>query len=234
MLLLYVYGLVNNFEGVGLTGSAVVIDNVTLKSGSKTLKSGLIGANITTNGFAGCSAGFVATIRNCTIEKNVVVGYAEDQYVIGSIAGRLQGTVENCVSYATVKGKSYVGGIVGMRDNAMGQCEITNCRFAGNVIASGDFVGGIVGGGYGNSTAPNGIRTSVQGCVVSGTILGKNNVGGILGGDAMVAQSWDTHNFVGNTFIGKVSGEKNVGAIIGLYQSLNVFDNISGNVYQKD
>ena len=50
----------------------------------------------------------------------------------------------------------------------------------------------------------------------------------------MVAQSWDTHNFVGNTFIGKVSGEKNVGAIIGLYQSLNVFDNISGNVYQKD
>ena len=228
------YGLVNNFEGVGLTGSAVVIDNVTLKSGSKTLKSGLIGANITTNGFAGCSAGFVATIRNCTIEKNVVVGYAEDQFVIGSIAGRLQGTVENCVSYATVKGKSYVGGIVGMRDNAMGQCEITNCRFAGNVIASGDFVGGIVGGGYGNSSAPNGIRTSVQGCVVSGTILGKNNVGGILGGDAMVAQSWDTHNFVGNTFIGKVSGEKNVGAIIGLYQSLNVFDNISGNVYQKD
>lgn len=215
MLLLYVYGLVNNFEGVGLTGSAVVIDNVTLKSGSKTLKSGLIGANITTNGFAGCSAGFVATIRNCTIEKNVVVGYAEDQYVIGSIAGRLQGTVENFVSYATVKGKSYVGGIVGMRDNAMGQCEITNCRFAGNVIASGDFVGGIVGGGYGNSTAPNGIRTSVQGCVVSGTILGKNNVGGILGGDAMVAQSWDTHNFVGNTFIGKVSGEKMLALLLG-------------------
>ena len=39
------YGLVNNFEGVGLSGSAVVIDNVTLKSGSSTLKAGFIGAN---------------------------------------------------------------------------------------------------------------------------------------------------------------------------------------------
>ena len=43
------YGLINNFEGVGLSGSAVEIDNVTLKSGSSTLKSGLIGANKTTN-----------------------------------------------------------------------------------------------------------------------------------------------------------------------------------------
>ncbi|MDE8682208.1 hypothetical protein PZH33_19605, partial [Blautia schinkii] len=32
------YGLFNNFEGVGLSGSATIIDNVTLKSGSSTLK----------------------------------------------------------------------------------------------------------------------------------------------------------------------------------------------------
>ena len=36
--------LVNNFEGVGLSGTAVEIDNVTLKSGSSTLKAGLLGA----------------------------------------------------------------------------------------------------------------------------------------------------------------------------------------------
>ena len=41
------YGLVNNFEGVGLSGTAVEIDNVTLKSGSSTLKAGLLGANKT-------------------------------------------------------------------------------------------------------------------------------------------------------------------------------------------
>ena len=37
------YGLVNNFEGVGLSGNAITIENVTLKRGSSTLKSGLNG-----------------------------------------------------------------------------------------------------------------------------------------------------------------------------------------------
>ena len=40
------YGLVNTLSGVGLSGNAIIIDNVTLKSGSSTLKSGLIGTEI--------------------------------------------------------------------------------------------------------------------------------------------------------------------------------------------
>ncbi len=105
------YGLVNNFEGVGLSGTAVEIDNVTLKSGSSTLKAGLLGANKTMSPYAGCSSSFEATVRNCTIEKDVVIGYDKDMNEIGAIAGRMQGTVENCVSYADVYGTSYVGGI---------------------------------------------------------------------------------------------------------------------------
>ena len=123
------YGLINNFEGVGLSGSAVEIDNVTLKSGSSTLKSGLIGANKTTNPYAGCSAAFVATIKNCTIEKGVVIGYDKKQSQIGAIAGRMQGTIKNCVSYADVYGTDYVGGIIGTRDNAMGTCEVIGSEF---------------------------------------------------------------------------------------------------------
>ena len=63
------YGLVNTLSGVGLSGNAIIIDNVTLKSGSSTLKSGLIGTEISSNPFAGCSAAFTTTIKNCTIEK---------------------------------------------------------------------------------------------------------------------------------------------------------------------
>lgn len=37
------YGLVNNFEGVGLSGTAITIENVTIKSGTKIVKSGLLG-----------------------------------------------------------------------------------------------------------------------------------------------------------------------------------------------
>ena len=227
------YGLVNNFEGVGLSGTAITIDNVTLKSGTQTLKSGLLGANITTNGYAGVSADFVAVIKNCTIEKDVVIGYDGNQGLIGSFAGRMQGTIENCTSAATVKGTSYVGGIIGTRDNAMGNCIVKNCTFSGNVEASGDNAGGIAGGGYVNSSAPNGIKISILACKVTGNVKGVNNVGGILGGDNYVAQAWNEYSFLANTFSGKVSGEKNVGAIIGYYKSLNNLDNIAANLYTK-
>ena len=175
------YGLVNNFEGVGLSGSAIIIDNVTLKSGSSTLKAGLIGANKTASPYAGVSSGFLATIRNCTIEKDVIIGYNKDQDRIGSIAGRMQGTIENCVSYATVYGTDYVGGISGTRDNAMGECAVIVCEFYGTVEASGQHAGGIVGGGYGDdASAPNGRRITIKGCSVTGSITGVDKVGGIL------------------------------------------------------
>ncbi len=45
--------------------------------------------------YAGCSSSFEATVRNCTIEKDVVIGYDKDMNEIGAIAGRMQGTVEN-------------------------------------------------------------------------------------------------------------------------------------------
>ena len=230
------YGLVNNYEGVGLSGNAVIIDNVTLKSGTKTLKAGFIGGNITTNGYAANSAKFLVTIRNCTVEENVTVGYSGNQNMIGSFAGRFQGTIENCVSYATVKGNNYVGGIMGSLDNSMGQCKILNCSFFGEVQASGDNAGGIVGGGYSHSSAPNGFRITVKDCLSSGKITGKNNVGGIFGGDVYVAQDWENNNyeFSGNHFSGTVSGESNVGGIIGFYESLNKYDNISDNTYTLD
>ena len=232
------YGLVNDLHGVNLSGSAIVIDNVALKSGSSTLKSGLIGAEIDKrfNSYAGASAGFTVTVRNCTIEKDVVVGYDGTQSEIGSIAGRMQGTVENCVSYATVKGVHYVGGIIGTKDNALGDCTVNNCTFGGTVEASGNNAGGIVGGGYNDSSAPNGIHVGVKNCAVTKDVAvsGKENVGGILGGDEIVAQAWNSYAITDNTFLGKVKGEKNVGGIIGYYRSLNKFDNISNNIYAAD
>ena len=225
-------GLVDDFTGVGLSGSAIVLDNVTLKSGSKTLKSGLVAAGAG-NGYASASAGFVMTIRNCTIESNVVVGYTGTESQIGSFAGRFQGTIENCTSSATVKGADYVGGIIGTRDNAMAQCVVKNSTFHGTVESSGSYAGGIVGGGYDNSTAPNGACPTILACTVDGTVKGNERVGGIFGGDGFVAQTWD--NVVGsisaNSFTGKVSGSKYVGAIIGYRDSLNRYDNISANTY---
>lgn len=232
------YGLVDGLHGVGFTISdtfAIIIENVTLKSGTKTLKSGLIGAEVDNdvNGFAGASAAFITTIRNCTIEEGVVIGYDGSQSEIGAFAGRFQGVIENCVSHATVKGVNYVGGIIGSRDNAMGQCTVSKCSFDGAVIASGKFAGGITGAMYIGGGAPNGVKTTIQGCTVSGNVTGTENVGGITGGDRSVNQAWNEYSVTGNTFSGKVSGTKNVGGIIGYYRSLNKFDNIAGNAYLK-
>lgn len=234
------YGLVNNFEGVGLSGTAVEIDNVTLKSGSSTLKSGFLGANKTMSPYAGCSSAFEAVVRNCTIEKGVVIGYDRNENEIGAIAGRMQGTVENCVSYATVYGSSYVGGIIGTRDNAMGNCSVIGCKFYGTVEASGEVAGGIAGGGYDNSTAPNGCKITINSCSAEGSITGSDKVGGILGGDLYVAQTWNncTYTFKNNSFTGKVRATKAnaayVGGIIGFYDSLNRIDDITNNYYAKD
>lgn len=234
------YGLVNNFEGVGLSGTAVEIDNVTLKSGSSTLKAGLLGANKTMSPYAGCSSSFEATVRNCTIEKDVVIGYDKDMNEIGAIAGRMQGTVENCISYATVYGNSYVGGIIGTRDNAMGNCSVIGCKFYGTVEASSEVAGGIAGGGYDNSTAPNGCKITINSCSAEGSITGSDKVGGILGGDLYVAQTWNncTYTFKNNSFTGKVQATKAdaayVGGIIGFYDSLNRIDDITNNYYAKD
>ena len=234
------YGLVNTLAGVGLSGSAIVIDNVTLKSGSSTLNSGLIGTATTNSPYAGCSAAFTTTIRNCTIEKDVVIGYDKKQDMIGSIAGRLHGTIENCVSYATVYGENYVGGILGTRDNAMADTHVTNCKFYGNVEASGELAGGIVGGGYSHSSAPNGMKISINACEATGSVTGADKVGGILGGDLYVAQAWNNcaYTMKGNSFTGKVQATtektKNIGGIIGFYDSLNRIDNISNNYYAKD
>ena len=224
-------GLVNNYTGINMGGNAITIENVCLKSGSQTLKSGLV-ASTGGNGFAHASAGFVVTIRNCVIESDVVVGYEGNESQIGSFAGRINGTIENCESSANVKGKSYVGGILGTRDNAMSQCSVKNSKFHGTVEGT-TLVGGIVGGGYDNATAPNGAKPSIMNCTVDGTVKGDTCVGGIFGGDKYVAQTWDnvTSSISANKFTGTVSGNQYVGAIIGYLNSMNRYENIAGNTF---
>ena len=162
--------------------------------------------------------------------------------MIGSIAGRMQGFVENCVSYATVRGVDYVGGIIGTRDNAVNACEVIGCEFYGNVEATGDNAGGIAGGGYSNGTAPNGVRITIINCKSGGNITGRNNVGGIQGGDPWIAENWEKipgfdyrdYEFSGNSFTGTVKGEKYVGGLIGYFKSLDRADIFKDNTYTLD
>lgn len=225
----------------------ILIENVTLKSGSHTKYSGFIG------GYA--SSVNTVTIRNCTVEEGVIVGDdgtftdwtdmnaafgfphgptgVQNNDMIGSFGGAMSGTIENCVSHAKVYGRDYVGGILGFKGQSMGDCVVKNCTFDGEVHASGNYAGGIIGAGYISTSAPNTPATTIQNCVVSGLVEGKEYVGGLLGGEG-IAQCWN--NGVGyiqnNKFIGTLrSSGTYVGGIIGYMRSLNRYTIINDNLY---
>ena len=219
-------GLINKaYRVYGVTGAT--IDGVTLLSGMSTKKSGLLNYTVTyTNPYI---------IKNCIAEEGVIIGYDKTEGSIGTFAGGMVGSVDNCYSAATVYGVGPVGGIVGGASNSVGKLQITNCTFTGVVDASGTYVGGIVGLGYYADSAPNAFCMTIDDNIVTGTVKGDGSVGGIIGAE-VVDQCWD--NGIGyvrnNSFTGTVSGASKVGGIAGTYRSLNRYTVIENNYYSVD
>lgn len=234
------YGLLNNYVvdygdngdyNVGDVPETIRIENCRLLKGSSTLKSGFIG------GYA--SGKNYVYIIDCTIEEGVTIGYTGDESSIGSFGGEFNGMLINCTSSATVKGKNRVGGLVGNKGQSMGLFQIQNCSFTGTVIATGNYVGGILGSGYNAWSAPNSPLATVRNCFVSGSITGADKIGGITGGEPGVVQAWGNGagDIVDNVFYGTITatGEgKFVGGVIGYMQSLNKNNWVSDNYYCED
>ena len=227
------YGLVSIYKVDNANVFSAKFDRVTLVSGTQTLYSGFIG------GYA--SSMNPVYITDCTVESGVTIGYKGGEDHIGSFAGEFNGFVKNCKSSATVRGGSWVGGLVGNQGQSMADCRIEDCTFDGTVEAEGNYVGGILGGGYAGTgwklvTAPNARTPNILNCRFEGTVHGGNAVGGILGAEACVQQTW--YNGTGcirkNESVGSVSGDGDyVGGIIGFMQSLNRYNEISGNYYEN-
>lgn len=239
------YGLVSNYYvDYGTDGNyssgcpeTIEIDNVTIKSGTTILKSGLIG---------GYASGLnIIRITNCVAEPGVVVGYdktagaSAESANIASFAGQFNGYIDNCTSYATVYGTNYIGGIMAGKGQSMGPCVITNCHFGGEIIASGNNIGGIAGGGYYSSSAPNTPCVTIKNCTSDGKITGASNVGGIFGGEPVCSQCWA--NGIGyiqnNTFTGTVTGTAEdavVGGVIGFMKSLDRYNIIENNYWAAE
>ena len=121
----------------------------------------------------------------------------------------------------------------------MGLFQIQNCSFTGAVIATGNYVGGILGSGYNAWSAPNSPLATVRNCFVSGRITGADKIGGITGGEPGVVQAWGNGagDIVDNVFYGTITatGEgKFVGGVIGYMQSLNKNNWVSDNYYCED
>lgn len=221
-------GLIANYAQDGNNKTAD-ISGITILSGTKIAGSGLLG------GYA--SGSNVVNIDDCHIEEGVTIGSSEASN-IGGIAGDFNGTISNSSCAATVYGKDFVGGIVAGQGQSMSSTVISDCVFSGQVIATGNYVGGISGCGYtgtGWGFSPNAGCIDIKNCTVSGSITGGDYVGGILGAEPGVVQCWDnaTGEITGNTFTGTISTEgQYAGGVIGYMKSINRYNIISGNRYK--
>ena len=188
--------------------------------------------NGTSNYYGGLIGyGLNITVSNVTSELTISTS---SSYVGGLIGFCQNTTITDCTNKGSVRGVNYVGGLVGWtgdESTAGHGATISNCTNNGNVNATGDFVGGIVGwnrdtiytnvvnSGNINTTGAQvgGITSRVLGGRISnaqnsGTVNGGNYVGGIAGN-----MSWAYINDAGNS--GAVSGNNYVGGLLGYGES---------------
>lgn len=112
---------------------------------------------------------------------------------VGGICGNLSyGNIENCMVTGDISGYQYVGGIVGRNnDDYYNSSIISQCASSGNIIATDDEVGGILGFKYGSCSIENcysianvkaegsypdtyGIGEGAEKCYFAGTIYSTN------------------------------------------------------------
>jgi hypothetical protein len=215
-------------DGLYSTGvpAPINLENVSLLSGSNTLRSGFIHGPGSGNNHV--------TIRNCTVEAGVVIGYDGTCNNIGSFAGTLNGAVYDSVSYADVYGVNQVGGLAGVKGQSMGACYFERCVFLGTVTATGNNVGGILGSGYTSGSAPNTPTVTIKNCYVAASISGANRIGGIMGSEAGVVNAWNPSSIVDNFFYGTVTATATdgiAGGISGYHNSINKYQTITNNYY---
>ena len=144
-----------------------------------------------------------STIKNLRLENSYISSNTD---IIGSVAGRGNGTLDTIYSDAiVVSSGTAVGGIVGQvnKDTA-----ITNCWFNGQVNQekNGTDVAGLLG------TTSGTLTLTIDNCLNTGEIYGNKNVGGIIG------QARNGATLIANSCLNvkEVNGYTNKGNILGL------------------
>ncbi len=130
-----------------------------------------------------------ATVKNFKIVNSYFEGTmtSDVRGCVGSVCGRLRGTIEGVYSNAIiVNSAKMTGGIAGMI-NGTGENKISNCWFDGQLTGVSR-CGGILGGVYGNKAN---LTATVEHCLNTGNIgvkIGYGDVGGMCG----IVETWST------------------------------------------
>jgi len=160
-----------------------------------------------------------ASISNLGLEAVDVCGTGN--YIGGLVGKNLGGNISNCFSNGIVNGKSYVGGLVGRNEG-----NITTSCSTSTVTGNQSNIGGLVGF--------NGYVGNIAASYSTGTIIGDEDVGGLVGDNrgsittcysnrVVKGNRRDVGGLVGyNSGIiatsyssGMVRGNRNVGGLVG-------------------
>ncbi len=191
-----------NFVG-GFAGEATVrIENCSFEG------------TITGKNYIGGIVGYGAvTITNCSFNGNI-----QGEGEIGGIIGSIYGTtsqIKKCFNKGTIKGISTVGGIVGYKSD----CAIEECYNIGNITASAQIAGGIIGWSTGGSNLN--IPNYTSNCYNKGKILAQKYSAGIIGSQ----DSGQVYNCYNTGEISKLSEEYSNPIAKGYDYEFNLVDN---------
>jgi len=191
---------------LGINDSGLTMTNVTVSGDvNGTSRVGLIvGGAPTGSNITDCNAtGTVNGINN-----------------IGGVAGELnQLDMDNCHADVNVTGASYVGGLVGTFEPG----TLTDSSATGNVTATGQRVGGLVGSGWS--------QLSIYNSFATGDVTGASTLGGLVGeGPKYLEKSYATGNATATgSYVGGLTGYAQV-TIVSSYSTGNVtgLDRVGG------
>ena len=132
---------------------------------------------------------------------------------VGLFGYIVDATIENLgieLASAEIKGHGYVGGFAGWQESDFSSCSITNCYITGNITATNECVGGMVGRLYALSTS----SCIISDCHTTGNVTGHAMVGGLVG--MQVAYPSSINSIENCHSIGNVMATGNaVGGLVG-------------------
>ena len=155
--------------------------------------------------------------------KNIsTTGTVRGRNYVGSLVGRASGgtKIENCTNRAAVTGNSYVGGLACA---AFEDTEFIGCNNTGTVISGNNYAGGIV------SYSEN---AKLNNCTNAGNVSGTARVGGIAGdiNGGMISEAENTGSIRATAASSYVSGIAGY-VTAAIISDSKTFGNISGLRY---
>lgn len=222
-----------SITGEGCVGGLIGYADGTLNVTSDTFNGKIIGTGLYTGGIVG----YIYTQEQVSLQNCIATATVQGNDNVGGVVGGYQrkdltkasNGIDKCSFVGKLKGTNNVGGILGYSffskyDYVNPDCE-PNCSFTNNyaivdINASGDYIGGLIGkdegyyynykyySGYSHYNYNYRCHYEISNSYSSGSISGKNYVGGLVGykNRGSITKCFSNTSVYGTSHVGGIVG----------------------------